>query len=242
MKRFIIDDCIFELFPTLKIGVVICRGISNSYKDKFNYEQLLVNSEKECLKLLEGTKDIKENKYISIWREAMKKFPAKKGMRSSVESFARRILNGNHINCINPVVDIYNSISIKYLLPFGGEDLDCIIDNMTLTIAKGKEYFIPLGEEDNKPPETGEVIYMDGEGAVVRGWLWREADRTKITENMTNALLYTELIDESREAVQRLAINELVGHIENNFGGKCEVFYLTKSNKEAIIEQIKELK
>lgn len=236
MKKFIIHDSIFELFPALKIGVVVCKGISNRYSDKSEYEQLLLDSEKECLKLLEGTEDIKENKYISLWRDAMKKFPAEKGMRSSVESFARRILNGNHINCINPIVDIYNSISIKHLLPFGGEDLDNIIGNMILTKAKGSENFIPLGEEENKPTKLGEVIYMDAEGAVVRGWLWREADRTKITESVANALLYTELIDELRQNEQSLAINELVEHIENRLGGKCEIYYLSKSNKEVIIQ------
>lgn len=65
MKKFIIDDSIYELFPTLRIGVVVCRGIDNVYKDKSLYEQLLADAEKECLKLLEGTDDIKESKYIS---------------------------------------------------------------------------------------------------------------------------------------------------------------------------------
>ena len=236
MKKFIIDDSIYELFPTLKIGVVVCRGINNIYKDKSVYEQLLADAEKECLKLLEGTDDIIESKYISLWREAMKKYPAEKGMRSSVEAFARRILKGHHISCINPIVDIYNSISIKYLLPFGGEDLDCITGNMILTKAKGSENFIALGENENKPPKQGEVVYMDAEGVVVRGWLWREADRTKITEDTTNVLLYTELIDESRVEIQNTAINELVIYVEKYLGGKCEVQYLDKSNREVIIQ------
>jgi len=166
----------------------------------------------------------------------MKKYPAEKGMRSSVEAFARRILKGHHISCINPIVDIYNSISIKYLLPFGGEDLDCITGNMILTKAKGSENFIALGENENKPPKQGEVVYMDAEGVVVRGWLWREADRTKITEDTTNVLLYTELIDESRVEIQNTAINELVIYVEKYLGGKCEVQYLDKSNREVIIQ------
>jgi len=166
----------------------------------------------------------------------MKKFPAEKGMRSSIEAFSRRILNGNHISCINPIVDIYNSISIKYLLPFGGEDLDCIIGNMLLTKAKGNENFIALGENENKTPKQGEIVYMDAKGIVVRGWLWREADRTKITGDTTNALLYTELIDTSREDIQDRAINELVMYVEDYLGGKCEVQYLTESNREVIIQ------
>jgi len=65
MKKFIIDDSIYELFPTLKIGVVVCRGINNTYKDKSLYEQLLADAEKQCLKLLDGIEDIKKSKYIS---------------------------------------------------------------------------------------------------------------------------------------------------------------------------------
>ncbi|HCD72205.1 MAG TPA: hypothetical protein DEQ04_06605 [Thermovirga lienii] len=36
----------------------------------------------------------------------------------------KRISKGEHIGTINPLVDIYNSISLRYALPCGGEDID----------------------------------------------------------------------------------------------------------------------
>lgn len=57
-----------------------------------------------------------------------------------------------------------------------------------------------------------------------------------IIDDSINALLYTEIIDTSREDIQNTAINELVKHVERHLGGKCEVQYLTKSNREIIIQ------
>lgn len=42
-----------------------------------------------------------------------------------------------------------------------------------------------------------ELIYKDDDGAVVRSWLWREADRTKLTKETRNALIYMELVNKN---------------------------------------------
>lgn len=42
-----------------------------------------------------------------------------------------------------------------------------------------------------------ELIYKDNDGAVVRSWLWREADRTKLTKETRNALIYMELVNKN---------------------------------------------
>ena len=49
------------------------------------------------------------------------------------------------------LVDIYNSISLKYALPCGGEDIDKFAGNIKLTAAVGNEEFIPLGTDENPP-------------------------------------------------------------------------------------------
>ena len=80
---------------------------------------------------------------------------------------------------------------------------------MVLGFARGDERFVPLGEEENAPPREGELIYNDEEGAIVRSWLWREADRSKITETADNILLYMECINPERRDAFSQAVRVL---------------------------------
>ena len=197
MKKFIIEDDFLGVFPNAKIGVVICHGIDNSIKDKEQYEEMILKAEKEALQYLQNP-EFSKNLAIKVWREAFRKFKTKKGARSSIEALLKRVHNGNHIGTINPLVDIYNSISLRYALPCGGEDIDKFVGDIRLTKAVGNEEFIPLGIEENSPPYEGEIVYKDDKGAICRCWNWREAIRTMLTENTTNAFLCIELVDETR--------------------------------------------
>lgn len=167
MKKFIIEDDFLGVFPNAKIGVVICHGIDNSIKDKEQYEEMILKAEKEALKYLQNA-EFSKNSVIKVWREAFQKFKTKKGARSSIEALLKRVHNGNHIGTINPLVDIYNSISLRYALPCGGEDIDKFVGDIRLTKAVGNEEFIPLGTEENSPPYEGEIVYKDDKGAICR--------------------------------------------------------------------------
>lgn len=50
MKRFVIEDDFWNLFPNARVGVVACHGIDNSIKDKDKYKDMIYDSEKEALK------------------------------------------------------------------------------------------------------------------------------------------------------------------------------------------------
>ncbi|EQG18564.1 B3/4 domain protein [Clostridioides difficile DA00062] len=159
MKKFVIEDAFWNLFPSAKIGVVICNDIDNSIKDE-DYKKIILKGEEEALKYLEDS-EFSNNQVIKVWREAFKKFKTKKGARSSIEALLKRVHNGNNIGTINPLVDIYNFISLKYALPCGGEDIDKFIGDIRLTRAIGNEEFIPLGTDENSFPYEGEIIYKD---------------------------------------------------------------------------------
>jgi DNA/RNA-binding domain of Phe-tRNA-synthetase-like protein len=143
--------------------------------------------------------------------------------------------NGNHIGSINPLVDIYNSISLSYGFPCGGEDIDKFTGDVRLTKAKGNEEFIALGSDENNSPYEGEIVYKDDEGAICRCFNWRESVRTMLTENTKNAFLCIELIDESRNEEFEKALNELSDLVNKNLGGKSKIQILDKVHKEILI-------
>lgn len=235
MKKFVIEDSFWSLFPNAKIGIVICNGIDNSIKNKEQYAEMILEAEKEALKYLQNA-EFSNNSVIKVWREAFQKFKTKKGARSSIESLLKRVHNGNHIGTINPLVDIYNSSSLKYALPCGGEDIDKFVGDIRLTTAVGNEEFIPLGTDENSFPYEGEIVYKDDKGAICRCWNWREAVRTMLTEGTNNAFLCIELTDESRIVEFQNALNYLAKTVQNNLGGTSKISILDINNKKIVIE------
>jgi len=235
VKKFIIEDEFWSLFPDARIGVVVCRGIDNSAKEREKYDKMLRSAEKEAHRFFEK-EEFSSNPVIAVLREAFKQFKTKKGARASIEALLKRVQNGNRIGTINPLVDIYNSISLRYGLPCGGEDTDTFVGDLRLTQAKGTEQFIPLGEEENAPPYEGEIVYKDDAGAVCRCWNWREALRTILTEETKNAFLCIELVDGSRLGDLEAALKDLAGLVTDNLGGTAECRILDKDNRETGLE------
>ncbi|HFF9316705.1 B3/B4 domain-containing protein [Clostridium perfringens] len=234
MKKFIIEDDFWELFPNAKIGIITCNDIDNTIKDENQYKDMISQGEKEALNHLPN-EEFSSNEVIKVWRDAFKKFKTKKGARSSIEALLKRVSTGKGLGTINPLVDIYNSISLKYAMPCGGEDMDKFIGDIRLTKATGDESFITLGSDKSEPPYEGEIVYKDDEGAICRCWNWRESVRTMLTEDTKNAFLCIELVDEKREKDFENALKELSQLVEENLGGKSEISILHINNKEAII-------
>lgn len=166
----------------------------------------------------------------------LSKVQNKKGARSSIEALLKRINNGNNLGTINPLVDIYNCISLRYALPCGGEDIDKFAGHIRLTKAVGNESFITLGTDKSEPPYEGEIVYKDDEGAICRCWNWRESVRTMLTENTKNAFLCIELVDENRIEEFENALKDLAKNVEENLGGTCKSSILDLNNKEVTIE------
>lgn len=218
MKNFIVEKDFWELFPQARFGIIVFQGVDNKIKNENKYEEMLLDAEKKALGYITDN-DFSNNVVIKVWREAFKKFKTKKGARCSIEALLKRVHKGNHIGTINPLVDIYNSISLKYALPCGGEDIDTFVGDMRLTKAIGNEDFITLGSEKSEPPYENEIIYKDDVGAVCRCWNWRESVRTMLTEETKNVFLIIESVDESRNEDLEKAVKELAALVKENLGG-----------------------
>lgn len=232
MKKFIIEKDFWDVFPEVKIGVVICYDINNSLLNQEKYQSMIDEAQKQAKKFL-TKENFSDNEVIRIWRDSYQKFKTKKGARSSIEALLKRVNNGNKINSINPLVDIYNTISLTFGLPCGGEDFDKIVGNLKLTKANGDENFIVLGSNENSLPYSGEIIYKDDEGAVCRCWNWREAVRTMLTPATTNAFLCLELVNKAQEIEFNAALKSLTTMVQDNLGGKCS-FEILDINKQEI--------
>jgi lysyl-tRNA synthetase class 2 len=223
---FRIDPAIFEVFPDVRIGVVCAHGLDNR-GDSAEITARIRQAETSLVEAFEGA-SVTEHPRIAPWREAYRKFGAKpKKYPSSIESLARRALRGDNLRPINKLVDIYNFVSLRHVMPVGGEDLDRIEGDILLTYAGESEVPVKLlGESEERPPVSGEVIYKDDGGAICRRWNWKEADRTKLTEDTRNAVLVIESLPPVGPDELETAAGELADLIKNHCRGKTLVSIL----------------
>lgn len=237
MSKFVIEEPVWELFPDLSIGIVVARGVDNSLAKEEEVKPILSKALEEANEKAQEflTADVfSENEVISVWRKAYQQFKTKKGVRCSIEALLKRASKGNAVSNINPLVDIYNIISLKYALPCGGEDIDTFEGDLRLTKTEnGGDAFLALGDEENDNTLPGEVCYLDNLGAVCRCFNWRDGVRTMLTENTTNAFLIIECIDPARKDVLKQAVDELEDLTKKYLGGTSKSFILTKEMPSA---------
>ncbi|MFH1444161.1 MAG: phenylalanine--tRNA ligase beta subunit-related protein [Candidatus Peregrinibacteria bacterium] len=194
--QFFISPSVLNLLPTLRVGVLCVKGASNN-KAHPQVETLLRDAE-TGLRARLTDETYKEHPHIVQFFEAHRAFGNNpKRYAPSHFALAKRVLKGGALPSINTLVDLYNVLSLRHLLPVGGEDLDHCSGDIVLDRATGSEAFVELGGTQDDPPASGEVVYKDDEGVICRKMNWREADRTKLTQQTTNAVLVIESLDVS---------------------------------------------
>lgn len=100
----------------------------------------------------------------------------------SAEALRKRALRDGGLPSIDPVVDLYNAISVQFAIPVGGENLAAYAGTPRLVVADGSETFDTLknGEAVDESPDPGEVVWRDDLGVTCRRWNWRQGVRTRL--------------------------------------------------------------
>ncbi len=237
MDQVTVDQGFWDLFPDAQVNILYADGINNHDNDENVAERrkLLHNATEEAQKFLTN-ETFRLNPVIDQWRQAYQQFKKKKGARSSVEALLKRANQGRTFEPINPLVDIYNSVSMTYGVPVGIEDRDKIAGNMHLGIAKGGEAFDSVGDGKNEPALEGEVLWYDNDGAVCRCLNWRDGERTMLTEESQNVVAVIESVNAEQIKRANEAIEELSKLINHYFGVESsQVFHLTEDNPTAVV-------
>ena len=90
-----------------------------------------------CQQMLNDDVPWAEN-HLAAWDEVFKAFGAKpKRTPCSASALRKRVMRDGSLPPLDPVVDIYNAISIRYAIPVGGENLAAYSGAPRLTLADG---------------------------------------------------------------------------------------------------------
>lgn len=227
MTKFVAEESFWELFPNARLGVLVVTGINNHPKDDEAIAKALTEAHDAALGHVPND-TWTDNAVVKRWRDAFQQFKTKKGARSSIEALLKRVSNGNTIGSINPLVDVYNAISLRFGVPVGGEDLASVQGDVRLTLADGGELFRPLGAAEDEPALAGELIYKDDVGAICRCWNWREAERTMLTKDTTNAVMVLEAVDSTTDEEFWLATDALADAIRSHLGADVHEHRVTR--------------
>lgn len=122
--------------------------------------------------------------HIDAWNAVFKAFGAKpKRTPCSAEALRKRVLKDGTMAALDPVVDLYNAVSLRYAVPAGGENSAAYCGSPRLVFADGSETFDTLkeGQPATESPEPGEVIWRDDRGVTCRRWNWRQGVRTRLS-------------------------------------------------------------
>ena len=238
MKKFIIDDEVFEILPSLNAGVLVlenvCENKKMSKEKAKNLEEMLKKANKEAKKYVTN-EVISENEVVKVWRETYSKFPTKKGARCSLENLLKRVLHDNPVGSILPSVDITNSISLKYAFPIGAEDVLKLEGDLHLAVMNGDEKFIPIGYMDNESPLKGEIAYKDDYGCVCRCLNWRDGVRTQISDDTNYEFIVMECVEEDRIDDLKKALDELGNLMCEYLDAKIVIKEIVNKDKRELV-------
>jgi len=224
---FSIQKDLFDILPDLTIGVVVAKGVDNTCLST-EIDELLVRAVEEMKKNFVGDK-AQDHPRIRPWRTAFSKLGISGSkFPSSIESMARRILKGDPFPKINPLVDLYNGVSLRFLVPMGGHDLNTVEGNIYLRFAEGWEPFTSMGGVETVTVPKGEVVYRDDQEVLTRNWVWRQCEKDKATEKTKNIFIPIDVLGEVGKERADEIILELSQLIPRYLGGTLFSSVLTK--------------
>ncbi len=174
----IIDQSIWDLRPDFRCVSLNVSDFDWEQTDNDRITQFVADAEAGA-----SAPDVERSAHLDAWRDAYRAFGAKpKRTPCSAEALLKRTQRDGVLPRINPLVDIYNAVSVAHGLPIGGEDRALYSGMPRLTRAQGTEPFEAMrdGAPHVEHPDAGEVIWQDDLGVTCRRWNWRQGVRTRI--------------------------------------------------------------
>jgi DNA/RNA-binding domain of Phe-tRNA-synthetase-like protein len=227
--RLVVEREIWNHFPGMRLVLVWADSIDNRTERPEIHARL--NSSVRELRAGWSHPNPQSHPNVAAWRSAFKAVGISgKRYPSSIEALTRRALSGRGVGSINPLVDVYNSVSLAHVVPAGGWDLDDFdragADEIRLAMTRGGERFRQLGSEETVDVDAGEVSYLVGDQVVTRHFVWRQSDLGKLTPDTRRVLLVSEILaDVGVEGAEREAVAieaELVSSLERYF--RCDAW------------------
>lgn len=209
-------------FPDFRVAAVVARldGMAAARSAALDAE--IARREAECRARWGGV-ELSAIPGVAAWRAAYKGFGIKRtSYRSSVERLIKRVQAGDALPAINPLVDLYNAVSLTHGFCLGADDLDKTSGDLAFRYARAGDSFLDMGaaegDDPNDPPKEGEVVYADDNHVLCRRWNWRQDARTAVGPQTRRAIV---TVQANGWGDVEAAVADLTGWIARELGGDC---------------------
>jgi DNA/RNA-binding domain of Phe-tRNA-synthetase-like protein len=221
---------IFQMYPGYVRGVVVADHLLNGTAENPAILALLRAAESQIRERTD-LDDVAAHPRIASWRAAYGKFGARPSkFWCSIEALARRVRKGGDLPYINDLAAIGNIFSLRYLVPVGGHDVGGIRHNLQLALAQGTEVFTPFGTDIVEAPDTGEVVYLEGQTVLCRRWTWRQAEATKLVPGTHHVAINVDGMPPVSSGEVESICEEIAQTVLQFCGGRAVCRYLTEQH------------
>jgi DNA/RNA-binding domain of Phe-tRNA-synthetase-like protein len=121
---------------------------------------------------------------------------------------------------VNPLVDLYNAVSLKFLVPMGGHDISSLEGDIFLGFADGGEPFSPMEGGEDESAEAGEVVYKDFRSVLTRRWVWRQSSKDKVTAGTKKVFIPVDAMEGLSPTLAEDAMAEVIGYLRDKGRGE----------------------
>ncbi len=149
----------------------------------------------------------------------------------SVEALVRRARKGGPPLRVQPLVDAYNAISLRRLVPVGAFDLAGPEGEIRLARSAGGEPFWPMGTEEPEKVASGELCYLDASRVLTRHFVWRQSVWGMIRETTTRLFLVSEILPAAE--MQLAGVLQDFNDLAALVGGEVEVAVLDAGRRRS---------
>lgn len=250
-----ISPSVFKKYPETVEYVVVLRDGNNMTSRSREIIEFMEVVQKE---IRNTPPDEKNEKRFALWNEIYSEVANASGqdlfhktesgeytMKASHIALLERVLSGKDLPNINPIVNYYNSFSLKYGIPAGGEDLKKIYGDFELRETRTDELFLGIAESKITELPAKEIVWADQFGPTCRMWNWRQSERDKVDKYSTDIVFVFDCVKQTEKYVEietgksfEAIIDEFVGGLGEYFGGEIINTKLDINNPELNIEYI----
>ncbi|MDR1732331.1 MAG: hypothetical protein LBR61_09605 [Synergistaceae bacterium] len=212
---------VFSAFPGYVRHVLVAADVDNTKEDPALVAML--REAESRLREDESFADLKAHPLIDSWRGAFQSFGVNPNRcPPSIANLIKRVRGGKDMPFVSSLVAIFNVVSMKYILPAGGDDLDKVKGDIRLAPAAGNEHYTPLGAPgERETPDPGEIVLLDtGNGEVFcRAWCWKNGEVSKIEPSTRRVAINIDALPPMSLDTGRQAAEETMDLVKRFCGG-----------------------
>jgi DNA/RNA-binding domain of Phe-tRNA-synthetase-like protein len=221
---FLVEPDVFARLPGMRLAVVVAHDVDN-HPERPEVTRAWTEAWAAAAAAAAPYGNAQSHPRVVAWRQrfqaigvSMRHFP------TSIEALLRRAMKGGAPFRINPLVDFYNGLSLRHVVPIGGFDLQRVAGPLVVRLTRDGDTFASLDGEGAITVPAGEVAYATGATILTRQLMWRQARDGLIHPETRSVFLVSESVPESGPGLAELIVDELAAGLRRSFGATVRAF------------------